>query len=188
MQTVADRKEWTEEALQSLPQDGQKHELLAGELVVSPTGFQHGYIALRLATAMLEFALKRRLGMVVDSSTGFRMSNGDCLSPDVSFVRKERLRGQKQITSRFFHGAPDVAVEVRSPREGIEVIKAKLAHYFANGTHLAWVVQPQTRTVSVFHSALRCKTLRSGDRLDGEDLLPGFTFSLPDLFTVPNFD
>ncbi len=80
MQAVADRKEWTEEALRALPQDGRKYELLAGELVVSPTGFQHGYIALRLATAMLEFALKHRLGVVVDSSTGFRMSNGDCFA------------------------------------------------------------------------------------------------------------
>jgi Uma2 family endonuclease len=187
MEATAERKEWTDEELMALPQDGKKYELLGGNLVMSPTGFQHGYIASRLVAALLDHALKHRVGIVVDSSTGFRMRNGDCLSPDVSFVRKERLRGRKPIPSRFFAGAPDLAVEVRSPKESLPLMKAKLAQYFANGTRLAWVVEPRTRTVSVYHSAGRCKILRSGERLDGEGILPGFTLPIVDLFAMPDF-
>src|ERR1039458_5156703 len=92
MQALIERKAWTEEALMAPPHDGQKYEVLGGELVVSPTGVQHGYISSRLLAALLDFALNHRLGLVVDSSTGFRLRHGDCLSPDASFVRRSEER------------------------------------------------------------------------------------------------
>jgi Uma2 family endonuclease len=185
METVAEKREWTTEALMRLPQDGRKRELLGGELLVSPTGFHHGYIASRLSTALLEFALKRRLGLVVDSSTGFRLRNGDCLSPDVSFVRKERLR--KGITQQFFQGAPDLAIEVLSPGESHSSISRKLAAYFKDETRVAWVVNPRNRSVRVYHSAKRSKCLQAGDCLEGEGVLPGFSLSVATLFELPDF-
>ncbi len=188
MQASVERKEWTDEALMALPRDGQKYELLGGELVVSPTGFQHGYLASRLVSAITAFALKHRLGVVVDSSTGFRLKSGDCLSPDVSFVGKERLRGRKETPTRFFQGAPDLAVEVVSPGESRKRLKQKLAQYFANGTRLAWVVNPKDRTIEV-HSSLRdSDTLREGDQLDGGSVLPGFAFPIEGIFEMPDFD
>ena len=185
MQAAVEHKEWTDEALMALPRNGQKHELLGGELVVSPTGVQHGYIASRLLAALLEFALKHRLGLVVDSSTGFRLKHGDCLSPDASFVRRERLG--KELTQKFFPGAPDLAVEVLSPGESLVAIDKKLAAYFADKTRLAWVINPADQTVRVHHSPKRCKTLSAGDCLDGEALLPGFTFPVAALFELPDF-
>lgn len=172
----------------ALPRDGQKYELLGGELAVSPTGFQHGYLALRLGSALMAFALKHNLGVVVDSSTGFRMKSGDCLSPDVSFVGRERLRGQKQIPTKFFQGAPDLVVEVISPGESRRQLKRKLAQYFAAGTRVAWVVNPEDRTVSVCHSPEPSNVLRESGQLDGGPLLPGFTFPIRELFAVPDFD
>lgn len=93
MSATIEKRRWTDAELMALPRDGRKREFLAGELLVSPTGFRHGYIGIRLAGVLMDFALKRGLGVAVDSSTGFRMKSGDCLSPDVSFVRKERLTG-----------------------------------------------------------------------------------------------
>jgi Uma2 family endonuclease len=174
---VVARKNWTDAALMALPRDGQKYELLGGDLVVSPTGFQHGYVAARLAAALMAFALEYRLGFVVDSSTGFRMHNGDCLSPDVSFVVKQRLGRQTQLSTGFFQGAPDLVVEVLSPRESSRKLKQKLVEYFANGTSLAWVVNPKERIVQVYSSAEHFKTLRENDRLDGATVLPGFKFA-----------
>lgn len=185
MQAVIEGKEWTEEALMALPHDGQKYEVLGGELVVSPTGVQHGYISSRLLAALLDFALNHRLGLVVDSSTGFRLRQGDCLSPDASFVRRERL--EKELTQKFFPGAPDLAVEVLSPGESLAAIDKKLVAYFADETRLAWVINPKEKTVRVHHSAKRAKTLRAGDCLDGEDLLPGFSFPVAVLFELPDF-
>src|ERR1039457_6201905 len=185
MQAVIEGKDWTDEALMALPRDGRKYEVLGGDLVVSPTGVQHGYISSRLLAALLEFALKHRLGLVVDSSTGFRLKHGDCLSPDASFVHRERLG--KELTQKFFPGAPDLAVEVLSPGESLAAIDNKLAAYFADETRLAWVIDPKDQTVRVHHSPKRSKTLRAGDSLDGEDLSPGFAFPVAVLFELPDF-
>ena len=183
MQTGLAERVWTDEALMAVPDDGQKYELVAGELVVSPTGFLHGYISLRLAAALMDFVLGRQLGVVVDSSTGFRIKRGNCRSPDISFVRKERLG----MTKKFFQGAPDLVAEILSPQDMAEAMHKKLVEYFADGTKLAWVVNPEDRIVSVYLSPESSRLLRAGDHLDGQNILPGFTFPVSDLFEVPNF-
>ena len=183
MQTGLEERVWTDEALMALPDDGQKYELVAGELVMSPTGFLHGYISLRLASALMDFVLGHQLGVVVDSSTGFRLKSGNCRSPDISFVRKERLG----MTKKFFKGAPDLAAEILSPEDTGAAMHKKLLEYFADGTRLAWVVDPENRSVLVYRSPETSTLLRAGDYLDGQDILPGFTFPVSDLFEVPNF-
>lgn len=187
MQTVAPKRRWTDRELMALPRDGQKYELLGGELLVSPTGFQHGYISVRLVLALGQFVAQQRLGLVVDSSTGFRMKSGDCLSPDVAFVGMERVRSQGGITPKFFQGAPDLAVEVMSPRENRRRLKQKLTVYFANGTRLAWVVNPKDRTVSIYTSFEQVESLGATDTLRGGSLLPGFALAIKELFEMPEF-
>lgn len=171
-----------------MPRDGRKYELLGGKLVVSPTGFQHGYISVRLSSALSHFVVQHGLGLVVESSTGFRMKSGDCLSPDVSFVAMERVRGQGGVKPKFFQGAPDLAVEVLSPRESRRRLKQKLAEYFRNGTCLAWVVDPRDQTVSVYTSVEKVEILGATDQLRGGSLMPGFVFPIKELFEIPDFD
>jgi Uma2 family endonuclease len=184
MQAVATKKHWTDQELMALPHDGRKHELLGGELVVSPTGVEHGYISVRLVVALGQFVAEQRLGLVLDSSTGFRMKSGDCLSPDVSVVRMQRVRSQGGITPKFFRGAPDLAVEVISPRESRRRLKQKLTGYFANGTRLVWVVNPADKSVSVYTSIEQLEVLGVSDQLSGGSLLPGFVLPIQKLFEI----
>src|SRR5205823_533902 len=111
-------KEWTEAELEALPEDGYIHEVVNGELVMSPKNYwYHGRICTRLITAISIFVREHRLGAVLDSSTGFWMCNRNCRAPDVSFVPKSRLEslGFKPSERRFFPGAPDLAIEILSP-------------------------------------------------------------------------
>src|ERR1044071_1964197 len=90
--TTSPQKLWTEAELQSLPEDGFIHEVVDGELVMSPKNhWFHGRICTRLLFAIETFNRAHRLGVVLDSSTGFWMSNRNCRAPDVSFVLKSRL-------------------------------------------------------------------------------------------------
>src|SRR5712671_4900335 len=119
MRTAAEipKKSWTEAELQSLPEDGYLHEVVDGELVMSPKNdFFHGRVCTRLSSALHAFAVQHRLGAVLDSSTGFWMQNRNCRAPDVSFVSRERLErlGFKPSTRKFFPGAPDLAIEILS--------------------------------------------------------------------------
>ncbi len=69
----------------------------------------------------------------------------------------------------------------------IKAVLKKLAEYFANGTILAWVINPKDGTVAVHRSAQPPKLLRAGDSLNGEEVLPGFSFPAAQLFAEPEF-
>lgn len=182
---LVEKKKWTEESLQALPEDGYLHEIVNGELVMSPkNNFQHGDLCMRLSTALNNFVTGRQLGVVLDSSTGFWMQNRNCRAPDVSFVSKARLvsLGFKRRTRSFFPGAPDLAIEILSPNNTRAEIDERLKDFFASGTQLAWVIDPETESVEVCHSPTHRRLAGSGGVLNGEDLLPGFQFSIADLF------
>jgi Uma2 family endonuclease len=116
-ETEAAKKVWTEAELEALPEDGYIHEVVNGELVMSPkNNFNHGWICTSLLVALANFNRIYHLGVVLDSSTGFWMHNRNCRAPDISFITKARLisSGFKPSTKMFFPGAPDLAVEVLS--------------------------------------------------------------------------
>ena len=70
----AKNKHWTDEELEALSKDGYKHELLDGDLIMSPVHANHGLVCMRLGAFLFNFVQGRRLGEVYDSSTGFRLS------------------------------------------------------------------------------------------------------------------
>ena len=179
------KRVWTEADLKGLPEDGYNHEVVDGELVMSPANdFFHGHIATRLSTALNVFVIERRLGVVLDSSTGFWMNNRNCRAPDISFIPKERLRqmGFKPSTREFFPGAPDLAIEILSPNNTRREIDERLQDFFESGTQLAWIIDPEKRRVEVCQSPTRRAFLGSDDVLDGADLLPGFRYPVAELF------
>jgi len=180
-----ERKVWTEAELEALPEDGYNHEVVDGELVMSPKNNPyHGNICAELLMALCVFVKARKLGAVWDSSTGFWMYNRNCRAPDVSFIRKERLQalGFKRNSRNFFPGAPDLAVEILSPNNTRREIDERLKDFFASGTQIAWIINPDTECVEVCYAPDRRKLLSSGADLDGEHLLPGFRYPIADLF------
>jgi Uma2 family endonuclease len=178
-------KAWTEEELQSLPEDGFVHEVVNGELVMSPkNNFQHERICGRLAFALQTFNREHRLGVVLGSSAGFWMQNRNCRAPDISFIPKERLTqlGFSPTAKKFFPGAPDLAVEVLSPNNTRSEIDERLRDFFSSGTHIAWVINPETESVEICYSLTQRKLVGPGGDLEGEGLLPGFRYPIADLF------
>jgi len=187
MQTETGKKVWTEKELMALPDEGYKYELVNGELIMTPTGMEHGNIAMLIGGKLSLYAREKNLGIVCDSSTGFWMKSGNCRSPDVSFVDKERLRDLKRPPKKFFQGAPDLAVEILSPEDTVEKLHEKIIEYFENGTRLVWVVNPEDQTVLVYHTPQPDKLLRTGDELDGENVIPGFSMPVGELFAELEF-
>jgi Uma2 family endonuclease len=183
------QKIWTEAELEALPEDGYNHEVVGGVLVVTPkNNFEHGDICTRLLTALNNFVRARKLGVVLDSSTGFWMHNRNCRAPDISFVAKARLHGWKRAPAAFFRGAPDLAIEVLAPSNTPTEISERLDDFFSSGTQLAWVIHPDDQFVEICHSPVQRKMLASGAILDGESLLPEFQYPIADLFQDWDWD
>ena len=185
MPVLDTQKIWTEAELEALPEDGFIHEVVDGELVMSPkNNFYHGEICSRLLAALVSFNDTHKLGAVLDSSTGFWMQNRNCRAPDASFFPKARLRalGFGRKTARFFPGAPDLAAEILSPHNTRHEMDQRLKDFFASGTKIAWIIDPETESVEVCHSLTRQTLVGPGGFLDGEDILPGFRYPIAELF------
>src|SRR5258706_9509905 len=176
------KKVWTEADLEALPDDGYSHELVNGELVMSPkNNYAHGDICGQLLTAFRTFAGTHKLGAVWDSSTGFWMRNRNCRAPDISFVSKA-LKGFKRSARQFFPGAPDLAVGILAPSNTPSEIIDRLQDFFSSDTRLAWIIHPEEQFVEVCHSPIQRRIAGPGAVLDGEELLPGFQFPIADFF------
>jgi Uma2 family endonuclease len=185
---ASERKEWTDETFMALPSDGGRYELVDGELKdVGNSGMEHGNIGAYLGGLIELYVRPRKLGVTCDSSTAFTMKSGNKRSPDVSFVTKERLQGLKRLPKGFFQGSPDLAVEVISPSNTFEEIHSKLVEYFESGSQLVWVVNPDEQSVLVYHQPQPDKLLKLTDNLEGEDIIPGFTLPVVELFTELDF-
>ena len=179
------KRVWTDEELQALPDDGYNHEVVNGELVMTPkNNFQHENICARLLVALRMHSRMHRLGTVLGSSAGFWMFNRNCRAPDISFIPMARLRSLnfKPTCRQFFPGAPDLAVEVLSPNNTRAEIDERLSDFFASGTQIAWIIDPDWERVQVCHSPTKRTLIGLGGFLDGEHLLPGFRYPIADLF------
>src|SRR5438128_4876671 len=182
---------WKPADVERFPDDGYQYEIWHGELVrVAPAGGRHGECEVRLIIAL--GVQLDALGRVYSGDTGFilRERPADLVSPDVAFVRHERLPPAEERT-RFLRVVPDLAVEVRSPTASEVDVRAKLDLYIAAGVRLVWLVDPRTQTVEELHSdpagphvetPRRVLRADAGDVLEVDDVLPGFRLSVADVF------
>ncbi|MCS7056921.1 MAG: Uma2 family endonuclease [Thermoflexales bacterium] len=163
-----------------VPRDGQKYELIEGALVVSPAGMQHEEVGAELLFLIRSFLAKERLGKVFGSSVGYQLAERVLLSPDVSFVRTERLpRGSSP--EGFGRFAPDLAVEIISPGDSMTTIEDKVELYLKHGTQLVWVINPKLRRATIYRADGSVSVIRGDGVLSGEAVLPGFTCALAEI-------
>ena len=149
---------------------------------MSPVHLNHGMVCVRISSALFHVVEARGLGQVFDSSTGFRLAEDLLLSPDVSFVSKERLKKIGQAPDNFLAGAPDLVVEVFSPSDRMRQVRRKLDLYFEHGTTLAWLVNWRKQQVQIY-TADSIESLNDlNDVLTGGIVLPGFKCKLRKLF------
>ena len=171
------------EDLYRMPDDGFHHELVNGLLVSEPLpGSRHGRVAATIAEKLGSHVRKQRLGVVLTCDTGFVLhrSPDTVRGPDVAFVERSRYDALED-ESQAFPGAPDLAIEVRSPHDRLADIHAKVADYLAAGTTLVWVVDPEAGTVRAYRTLFEPVVLRSDDCLEFEELLPGLRLRVAEL-------
>jgi Uma2 family endonuclease len=188
MTIASEQQVWTDEAFMALSKDGHRYEIVNGELVdMGNSGMEHGGIGSWLGGVLAIYVRQHKLGAVCDSSTAFTLKSGDKRSPDVSFVSRDRLKGLKRLPKGYFQGSPDLAVEILSPSNTVEEIHTKIVEYFENGTRLVWVIHPDEKYVLVYHAPEPDRLLRSQDQLEGEEIVPGFSVAVSELFEEWDF-
>jgi len=170
----------TDEELLQLPKDGNKYEVVDGELVVSPVGFWHDIIVARVINRLSQFVDAQRLGVIVAPDALYTLPSGNKRGPDASFVRAERVAALPRSTV-FPEIAPDLAVEVLSPSDRPRRVLDKVGEYLEAGVRLVWVIDPIKRQAAVYRTATEGRYIAAEDVLDGEDILPGFRCPLSEI-------
>jgi len=165
--------------------DLYKHncELWDGVLQVrDSSGGESELVACRIVEQLARYVRERGLGWVTLSSHGYLVArNPDrVLSPDTSFISKERL---PEVPKRGFTPmAPDFAVEVISPSDTREAQVAKAGVWLAHGSHVVWVVDPDLREVIVFRPLVPPEVVGRGGRVSAAPALPRFRLAVTRLF------
>lgn len=170
----------TDADLMRQPRDGHKYELVDGEIRVSPAGARHGQVIVRLTVRLASHVEQQGLGVVLDSSTGFRLPDGNVRSPDLSFVAEGRWPAA-ELPDGFAELAPDLAVEVVSPGDSEREVLDKVGEYLAADVRLVWVIDFRNRRAAAYRSLTNVRELTEDGHLDGEDVVPGFRVALMDL-------
>ena len=174
----------TAEDLLDMPDDGFRYELVRGELrKMGPAGHVHGELAMSVGARLWAHVKANGLGKVYGAETGFKLeSDPDHVrAPDAAFVRRERVEGVGDA-SGFFPGAPDIAVEVVSPRDRYSQVEEKVADWLGAGAQAVIVVDPSRRAVKVHRSLGDAAVLTEGDVLSVEDIVPGWQMSVAEVF------
>jgi Uma2 family endonuclease len=172
----------TADELERMPDDDSVQiELDEGELItMRPAGEEHCNLEVETVFELKKFVKENDLGRVYAGDMGFRLSRDTVRSPDVAFVRKERveaIRGQG-----FAKGAPDLAVEIFSPSDSLRQLKRKVKQYLAAGCHAVWVFYPKRKAVDVYEASGVIRTVSGNEVLEAPELLPGFSVTVAGLF------
>jgi Uma2 family endonuclease len=151
-----------------------------GELIIMPSvGTDGGGRNAKLTTRLGVWAEADGTGQHFDSSTGYTLPNGATRSPDCSWIRQERWNAltpeQKQKLAPI---CPDFAVELCSPSDESEHIRAKMREYISQGLRLGWLIDPKSGTVEIYRPGRPVETLTKPAMISGEDVLPGFELDL----------
>lgn len=163
-------------------------ELVDGALLeIDVPNTKHEWIVARLIWLLSSWVEARRAGTVLASGCKIRIDDRRGVMPDVLFVRRgrEAIIGKEGIET----GAPDLVVEVISPKSGRYDRVQKLAWYAAIGVPEYWILDPERETLErlVLGADARFVIAQSlgGADVFGPDSFPGLEVGLADLWRGP---
>lgn len=178
-------RRYTVAELLEMPSPAVGHyELEEGRLIlVAGTSSRPAIVAMNVGAEIRQFARRHDLGVTGGADWAFVLATDpDTVRiPDVGFVTKARIPATG-IPAGFWPGAPNLAVEVLSPSNVRAAIFKKVGEYLGSGAGLVWVLDPERRSAEVYRPDAPPLVVGADGELSGEDVLPGFTLRLADIW------
>lgn len=140
----------------------------------------HGGVQGLLTTLFNQHAHPRRLGIALPD-TRF-VTPRWAPSPDVVFYRRGRIRMRGRRLPADLFEPPDLAVEIVSPEQSVTDQIKKCLRYIALGVSVVLLIDPAPETVLVFRPGRPLLLLQGDDRIDLDDVLPGFELTVGAMF------
>ena len=185
-QTTNERVRWTTSDIELLPENGNRYEIIDGELFVTRAPhWRHQKTCTRTTSVLNEWSDSTGLGEAV-ITPGIIFTDADNVIPDVVWVSKERL-SRLLDDAGHLTGVPELVIEVLS--EGVENQRrdreAKLKLYASRGVQEYWILDWHLQQMEVYRreqALLKLvETLFAKDELTSP-LLPNFSRLVECLF------
>ncbi len=161
----------------------KQYELIEGELTEMAASKKiNSFLAASLVRFVGNHVTTHDLGYVFGADGGYNISSLNAYIPDVSFISKKR-------SPQFPTGndlMPDLAIEVISDSETSRSINRKTENYLRAGTLQVWNVYPEDKLIEIWRlqdaDKMSIQVFTVDMTLTAEDILPGFTLVLAELF------
>lgn len=139
------QKRFTARDLWRMPDDGNRYEIIDGEVFVTPAPFiSHQEVLGNLNDIIRRHVQRRRLGLVLFAPVGVVLEPLSGVEPDLIFVAAAR---RAVVQAKGIFGAPDLAVEILSPSTAARDRGRKKALYARTGVAHYWMVDPRKGTL-----------------------------------------
>lgn len=171
--------------LELMPDDGNRYELIEGEMIVTRApGVQHQFILANLIHILKSYEEEHLIGKVVPTP-GVIFDQHNSVIPDLVFLTNRQVEGVGD--GPHIHEAPELAVEIVSPgRENARrdrVVKLQIYSKFSVKEY--WVADPETSALEIYRLTEGALTLAA--TLTGEDeitspVLHGFSRKAVQIF------
>lgn len=169
------------------PEYADRHfELHDGVIVEMPSSRRKNtFLGMWIGSLITPFVIEHQLGIVSGADGGYKINERNYFEPDVGFISTERAGGLEGVE---FDVAPDLAVEIVSPSETSPSVLSKARGYLQAGCKVMWAVYPEDRSIVEYrlsaNGKLEVGSYGIDDTLTAEDVLPGFSLSLREVFKV----
>jgi Uma2 family endonuclease len=173
----------TAEEFAALPHEGLRLELIEGELhAMAPSYADHGDIVGALHVELGIYIRRNHLGKIYGAETGFLVARDPdtVRAPDIAFIQASRVTPAASAPN-WNPIIPDLVVEVISSSDRDKDVASKTRMWLDAGVRLVWVVYPARREI-VVHQPDGATTLTDSETLGGEDVVPGFSLPVTDVF------
>ena len=158
-------------------------ELIHGEIIEKVPTEEHGLITANLCGFLWQYTRQSGIGRaVIEVRVQAPEDDYNSRQPDLAvFVDTTRPVVRRGPVLQM----PDVVIEVKSPNDTYASMRERAAYYLAHGTRLVWLLYPAKGLVEVYSQSADSDILTGADTLQGEEVLPGFTLQVREIFTLP---
>ena len=171
---------WTAEMVRQLPDDGNRYEVVHGELLVTPAPrLDHQLLVTRASIALGNYLALEPVGIVLTSPADISWGRDVLVQPDVFVIPHDEARTHDWSRIRSLL----LVVEVLSPSTARADRFTKRRRYQEAGVPLYWIVDGEEQRVEVWTPGAQLPVIES-DRLVWHPAGAGqpFTLALADLF------
>lgn len=132
---------------QSRDETNQIIELIDGEIVVNPPTDEHQKTLWRLIGLLLP---RLTSGESRVAPTGLHLDDANSFEPDFFWISPQNESCILESNGRYWHGPPDLVVEIVSPSTAYHDRETKFRAYERCGVREYWLIEPQAQFVEVF--------------------------------------